>query len=273
MADINISDVTNAGGTGTFDVLMAAVGTQVELQYAANRITGSDYANVYLGSIQAALTQSIQFNLQEQLVEAQVAGVLADNLLKAKQLLQVVKQTDVTEREMVEKESTGAKQRTILDTEESIKNYENVILQVDQHNKHVDDLSTSSKQRLLLDEEVESADLQQIILATDEEIKTAQLAEITSATSRAQSELTDKLSTTAKQRILLDEEKATSDAQQLILAKDLLLKAEQIKTTYTDRVVKDKQASKLGLDNAMKQSEAARQSDPTLIYTPKYTEV
>ena len=184
MADINISDVTNVGGTGTFDVLMAAVGTQVELQYAANRITGSDYANVYLGSIQAALTQSIQFNLQEQLVEAQVAGVLADNLLKAKQLLQVVKQTDVTEREMVEKESTGT-----------------------------------------------------------------------------------------KQRILLDEEKATSDAQQLILAKDLLLKAEQIKTTYTDRVVKDKQASKLGLDNAMKQSEAARQSDPTLIYTPKYTEV
>jgi len=83
MADIQLDSVTNSGGTGVFDKLMQAVNAQIESQYLNNRITGSDYANVYLGSMQAVLQQSMQFVMSEQLTEAQIEGILADNLVKA----------------------------------------------------------------------------------------------------------------------------------------------------------------------------------------------
>jgi hypothetical protein len=86
MADIQLDSITNAAGTGVFDKLMEAVNTQIESQYLNNRITGSDYANVYLGGMQAVLQQSMQFVLQEQLTEAQIEDVLASTNLKEEQL-------------------------------------------------------------------------------------------------------------------------------------------------------------------------------------------
>lgn len=243
MADINIDDITNTGGTGVFDKLMDSINGQIETQYLNNRITGTDYATVYLGSLQSALSQSIQFRLQEQLTEAQVDGVIADNLLKAKQLeiaeqerlakafevatllpLQrdkLTKDIDVTERGMSEQEATGVKQRILLDTEEEAKQYEvdNILpVQLEKVQEEVDFLQTQ-----------------------DEEAKLDGI----------------------KKRILMDEEKETADKQQL-------LADAQLKTAYVDRVLKDKQAAKLGLDNTMKTAEAARQADPSYIYTPTY---
>lgn len=84
--DIIVDDITNTESTGIFDKLMEAVNSNIEKQYLENRITGSDYANVYLSSIQAVLQQSVQYVLTEQLTEAQIDGIAADNLLKAKQL-------------------------------------------------------------------------------------------------------------------------------------------------------------------------------------------
>lgn len=86
MADIQLDSITNAAGTGVFDKLMEAVNTQIESQYLNNRITGSDYANVYLGGMQAVLQQSMQYVLQEQLTEAQIDDVVASTNLKEEQL-------------------------------------------------------------------------------------------------------------------------------------------------------------------------------------------
>ena len=85
--DINVDTITNTSKTGVFDKLMLSVNDNINDQYINNRISGSDYATVYLGSIQAVLTQSIQFVLQEQLTEAQISAVLKDNKLKDEQLL------------------------------------------------------------------------------------------------------------------------------------------------------------------------------------------
>ena len=77
MTDITIENVTNItdenanNGTGVFDVLMKSVEAHIESQYG--KITGSDYATVYLGSLQAVLAQSVQFVLQEE-----AAGLQAD---------------------------------------------------------------------------------------------------------------------------------------------------------------------------------------------------
>ena len=109
MADINVDDITNSGGTGVFDKLMESINTQIETQYLSNRITGSDYATVYLGSLQAALSQSIQFALQEELTEAQVEGVLADNNLKTKQLEIAEEQLKTAYADRVLKDKQAAK--------------------------------------------------------------------------------------------------------------------------------------------------------------------
>jgi hypothetical protein len=203
-----------SNGTGTFDKLMNSVNLYLNDQYNNGRLKGTDYANVLLGSIQAVLQQAVQFELQEELTEAQVGiaqkdlelkdeqilGMQKDNEVKDEQVLMsqyerefiqpkqlekleeeidllqtqdldVLKSTDVKERQMVEAELTGAKQRTLLETEEEIKQYEHDVLQLDQHN-------TNLKQQTLLEE--------------------------------------------------------------------------QEKTTYTERVLKDKQAAALGLDTVVK---------------------
>lgn len=82
MADLIFSELTNAtdgdDGTGTFDKLMQAVERHIIEQFDEGRITGSDYATVYLGSVQAVLQQSLAYLLEEQ-----KAGKEAD-LIQAK---------------------------------------------------------------------------------------------------------------------------------------------------------------------------------------------
>lgn len=90
MSDIQVSDLTNtttvtngvANGTGVFDKLFNTVTLYIEDQYRNNRLKGPEYASVLLGSIQAVLSESVQFVLQEQLVEAQTAEVL-DSTIRA----------------------------------------------------------------------------------------------------------------------------------------------------------------------------------------------
>ena len=70
MADIDLTDLTNAttadDGTGVFDVLINAAERHIEDQYTQGRITGTDFATVYLGMMQSAITESIKFLLSEQ---------------------------------------------------------------------------------------------------------------------------------------------------------------------------------------------------------------
>ncbi len=50
-------------GSGVFDALMQAVTAHLAAQFEKNRITGSDYSKVYLGSVQTAMQQGIAFLL------------------------------------------------------------------------------------------------------------------------------------------------------------------------------------------------------------------
>jgi hypothetical protein len=91
MTDITISDITNATatdvGTGSFDVLMNSVALQIQKQFDEQRITGGDYATVYLGGLQAVLTQSMSFAMQQE-----EAGLKAD--LVTEQISKVIAETD-----------------------------------------------------------------------------------------------------------------------------------------------------------------------------------
>lgn len=60
---MTVGDLTTGivGGTGVFDEIMKAVTAHLHAQFEKNRITGADYAKVYLGSVQAAMQQGIAF--------------------------------------------------------------------------------------------------------------------------------------------------------------------------------------------------------------------
>jgi hypothetical protein len=89
---IQLSDVTNSttskDGTGIFDVLTRAVVTHIEAQYDSGRLDGTDYANVYLGSIQSVLSESFRFALSEKQSSEQAA-------LIAQQILSEIKNNEV----------------------------------------------------------------------------------------------------------------------------------------------------------------------------------
>jgi hypothetical protein len=61
-------------GTGAFDKIMEAVNIHLSLQFNEGRIKGPDYATVYLGIMQVALTQAVSFALQKPISERQATS-------------------------------------------------------------------------------------------------------------------------------------------------------------------------------------------------------
>ena len=93
MTTTELTDLTNGSivnqewqGTGVFDVLIAAVNKNIEIQYQKGRITGNDYAQVYLGGMQAVLQQAMQWVLQADTNAAQVDDIRKSIELKDAQL-------------------------------------------------------------------------------------------------------------------------------------------------------------------------------------------
>lgn len=78
---ITLDDLTTATveGSGVFDVLMRANKAHLEQEFKLNRIKGTDYANVYLGSLQAVLSAAMQFTLSREKQNL-------DSLLQVKQI-------------------------------------------------------------------------------------------------------------------------------------------------------------------------------------------
>ena len=72
----NVSELTDGAltnnvwqGVGVFDKLMFAVNENIRGEYNQGRLQGSDYATVYLGSMQTVIAQSIQFLQSDKTVE------------------------------------------------------------------------------------------------------------------------------------------------------------------------------------------------------------
>jgi hypothetical protein len=94
VADINFTDFTKnvstdadkaVTGDGVFDDMMETVNAHINAQYELGRITGPDYAQVYLGAIQAAMAESMKFVLQHQIAEEQTDGEAAKTALIKRQ--------------------------------------------------------------------------------------------------------------------------------------------------------------------------------------------
>jgi hypothetical protein len=80
MASVKFSDLTNeistpTEGTGVFDKLLEKMETRIQEQYDSGRITGSDFAMVYMGLFQETLKSAITFlmNKDKSAMDAAIA--------------------------------------------------------------------------------------------------------------------------------------------------------------------------------------------------------
>jgi hypothetical protein len=91
---IQISDLTEATltGSGAFDVLAIAVKQHVAGEYTAGRITGDEYAQVYLGALQSTLDRALEFLLQRDKINLEL------------ELLEIQKATAAIEQQRAENE-------------------------------------------------------------------------------------------------------------------------------------------------------------------------
>jgi len=141
LEDLTSGSVLNPGtqdaswtGSGVFDKLMIAVNANIDLQYKKNRITGTEYATVYLGGIQTVVDKSLQFLLSDKMTEMQVALAEKDLELKEKEIeirdqelaIQALNQSKLQYEVNVllpDQHTTNIKQQLLLDTEEETENY------------------------------------------------------------------------------------------------------------------------------------------------------
>ena len=52
-------------GTGVFDIIMKAANENIKIQNQSSRITGAEYAEVYLGTMQTAISEAMKFLLNK----------------------------------------------------------------------------------------------------------------------------------------------------------------------------------------------------------------
>ena len=104
------SSVTNTNnvitGSGVFDDLMESVTAHLEAQFQLGRITGTDFATVYLGAIQSALQASVSYAIGQEKTNAEVT------LLNQKEVTEYA-QTQQTSKTAPNANSILGKQATL----------------------------------------------------------------------------------------------------------------------------------------------------------------
>ena len=79
---ISVTDFTNnvvtspnfeVTGDGVFDDIMGSVTTHIQAQYDSGKISGTEYATVYLGAMQSAMQTALKLLLERDLVTSKTA--------------------------------------------------------------------------------------------------------------------------------------------------------------------------------------------------------
>jgi hypothetical protein len=118
---INISDVTTGviDGTGVLDKLLTTMTAHLTAQYEKRRITGVEYATLYLGAYQATLQQALALTLAKETQAYEIKNLDWEAKLKEAQYNLAVKQLEIAAYELTVKapaEVSGiTKQNTLLD--------------------------------------------------------------------------------------------------------------------------------------------------------------
>ena len=90
-AGVATSDANVVTGTGVFDDMMETVNAHMAAQFNLGRITGSDYATVYLTAMQATVQQAVAFTIGIQKGNAEESLLLQKEVTEFSQTEQSTK--------------------------------------------------------------------------------------------------------------------------------------------------------------------------------------
>lgn len=154
-------------GAGFFEEIMRTVNSMIHEEYTRERIVGTDYANVYLGTMTAALATASQFILQYELTNQQL--ILISEQIKQAQENTALIQAQI--RNMDADTAIKTKQLTVMD-----KQLDQMDAQIAQTNKQVEQITkqieSMVKQDLLTDAQTSNT-LEQTKLVEQNIINTA----------------------------------------------------------------------------------------------------
>ena len=212
MTAINITEVTAGSleGTGAFDKIMSAMQIRLEEEFSQGRITGDDYANVYLGAMTASMQQAVAFVLGKQTADSQAELTKAQALeVNAQTALVVQQRTNLTEefKQITAQTALVGQQKTNLSEEAK-----NITLQ--------GDLLTAQKTQSTA--QAQFVDQQKTNLAAEKDNIGKQGSLIDAQTNLAKqqkSNLEEEFKDIAKQGILLTAQSDQAKAQTTLLGK------------------------------------------------------
>lgn len=126
-------------GTGIFDKLIMSVNENLKLQYDENRITAEGYGSAYASLIQSSMQTAIDYMLKKPEMEKRLD-------LLSEQIITETKQQAILTQNVINLQ----KQALILDQDRNIKEYENLTLQLDQHNIALKQIDKAIKEATML---------------------------------------------------------------------------------------------------------------------------
>lgn len=158
--EIDIADFSNGSinnvnpafptweGTGIFDELMMAINGNIQTQFDSGRITGAEYADVYLGGLQIAISESMKFLLNKPGIEK---GLEAQDISIA-----------ISEVQLAENTEKWAIQRKVLENQLSMSNVDvaykeaNVLRDLEIRDKQIEsataDIAFNESKKLIMEQ-------------------------------------------------------------------------------------------------------------------------
>ena len=102
---LDISRITDGtvSGRGVLDQLLCTMTAHLNTQYEKNRITGTEYANLYLGAYQATLQQGIALALAKEQQAYEINNLIWEAKVKEAQYGLAVKQLEIASYELANK--------------------------------------------------------------------------------------------------------------------------------------------------------------------------
>ena len=76
-------------GTGIFDIIIKAANENIKIQHKTSRITGAEYAEVYIATMQSAISEAMKFLLAKEITEKEIA--LKEEQIKNSYVERVIK--------------------------------------------------------------------------------------------------------------------------------------------------------------------------------------
>jgi hypothetical protein len=243
MTAISITEVTEGSiqGTGAFDKIMSAMQIRLEEEFSQGRITGDDYANVYLGAMTASMQQAVAFCLgrqqsdaQAELTRATTCNTIAESLnipkqgaLLDAQTLNTIKQVEIATAEI------AIKTQQVLESIENVSIARAKLVNIPKEGSLLDaQVSNATKQGLLVDVQKAEVAAQTLGINADILNKPKQGALLDQQVVTAQADAINKV----REGAVLDRQADKIHAEELLLRHKTITENAQYGDNVTDIV-------------------------------------